>query len=187
MIHKWHDTYLDLPLDDYILTFDDGLVSQYIAIPSIIKRFPSIEIHYYFSTGILRDNDDCITFNDAPIAHSLFKSNGISSDYISYNELYELSKLSNVQIGLHGHDHIHPNSQTLPDEKLHDKVLRWKSDIMKMKAFYTLNKSLFSTLIYCTPYNEYCDLQIGFLKKYLPGIKIIGPGRVNVETLSKPM
>ena len=37
MIHEFKESFLNLPLEDYILTFDDGLFTQYLFLSELLK------------------------------------------------------------------------------------------------------------------------------------------------------
>ena len=47
MIHDIRKEYFDLDLDQYRLTFDDGLFSQYYYFPLLNKPPPGINLFYY--------------------------------------------------------------------------------------------------------------------------------------------
>ena len=51
MIHEFKDTFLNLPLEDYILTFDDGLYTQYKFFNEIKKI--KTEKYFFISSGII--------------------------------------------------------------------------------------------------------------------------------------
>ena len=169
MIHAWHDEYLNIKLDDYILSFDDGLVSQVNGIKKIVEKFPDIEIRYYVSTGIININKDEQLFNESDIAHRNFKQNGICGDFVSIDDLIILSKIPNVVIGLHGHDHL--DLQKIQQNfSLTDQFKMQESDIKKM---YNMSKRLDefgivdfnNTIHFCMPYNQSFPLYVSKMRK----------------------
>jgi hypothetical protein len=56
MIHEIRDWMFDLPLHNYVLTFDDGLYSQYY----FLDKFKTIDTEkiFFISTGILCDENE---------------------------------------------------------------------------------------------------------------------------------
>lgn len=188
MIHKWHKKYFKYDLQNYILSFDDGLYSQYEAIPEIIRKFPTIEIFFYVSTNIInRDYDPVREYDEAPIAHEKAR-NGNFNSYVTYNDLKKLSIYQNVTVGVHGHNHISPRKlSSLP---LREQIKIWKNDAKEMivNSIKMINNKIIKKepLYYCTPYNEYNDLQIGIIKKsfklyFKEDLIITGPDRYDIE------
>ena len=55
MIHEFSEFMLSLPLEDYILTFDDGLYTQYIHFDKI--RELNTDKIFFISTGIVAHED----------------------------------------------------------------------------------------------------------------------------------
>lgn len=107
MIHHITKEIFDLPLEDYILTFDDGTVDHY----DYFNQFCNIptEKKYFI------------------IANKVGKSG-----YMSVSQIKEILKNDLVSIGGHSFDHIDIRSM-----KLIDTVLHIKSDTEKMlKWFY---------------------------------------------------
>lgn len=169
MIHKWHDEYLDLKLDDYDLTFDDGLYSQVQGINKIISIYPNIKIKFFVSTGIIHIGDEPQTFNESDVAHMRFFDLGLTTDFVSYDDLLYLSKLSQVTIGFHGHLHINPN-YLKKNLSLLDRFAAMKTDANDMvfgalKFYESKIIKDIDQLFYCSPYNEIDDLQVSIIRK----------------------
>ncbi len=190
MIHKFHDEYLDLKLDDYDLTFDDGLHSQVIGIKKIISIYPNIKIKFFVSTGIIHVGQEPHTFNESDVAHLRFFDLGLTSDFVSYDDLLYLSKLSQVKIGFHGHMHIKP-SYLKKNLSLLDRLNVWKTDAQEMvfgaikfNESKIINKD--DAFLYCPPYNEVDDLQIAIIRKafsvYFDNELIVTGPRVDINT-----
>ena len=168
MIHKWHDEYLDLKLDDYDLTFDDGLYSQVVGIKKILLIYPNIKIKFFVSTGIIHTGDDPKTYNESDVAHMRFFDLGLTTDFVSYDDLIYLSKISQVTIGFHGHLHIRP-SYLKKNLSLVDRLAAWKKDATKMVfgavKFRELKIINNDDVYYCSPYNEIDGLQVAIIRK----------------------
>jgi len=190
MIHKFHDAYLDIQLDDYILTFDDGLFSQVLGIRKIVNVYPDIEIKFFVSTGIIHIGTDAQTFNESDVAHQRFFDLGLTTDFVSYDNLVELSKISQVKIGFHGHKHIKP-SYLKKNLSLNDRLKTWKDDAREMVfgavKFYEARLIQKDTkILYCAPYNEIDDLQIAIIRKtfanYFDNEVIVYGPRLDINT-----
>ena len=188
MIHAWHDRYLDLPLNDYILSFDDGLVSQVHGIKKIIEKFPTIEIRYYISTGIINVGLQDETYNESDVAHLRFKD-GITSDFVTYTDLRYLSSLPQVTIGLHGHmhldiDHIKHN------HSLNQYYLIIENDVKEMLfgAIHLFELGIIKNDVihFCAPYNAIHNIYIALMRKqfamYFPKAEFVvtGPEREDI-------
>ncbi len=188
MIHAWHDDYLKLPLDNYILSFDDGLYSQVLGIEKIIEIYPNIEIRYYISTGILNIGFEDSTCNESDVAHQRFKD-GMLSDFVTYRDLRYLASLKQVTIGLHGHmhldlDHIKRNNSLLD----YFEIMQNDVKEMLLSTIHLLEYDILKDDIihFCTPYNQLHDLYIATMRKqfkmYFPKAKFVitGPGRQDI-------
>ena len=196
MIHEWKDDYLKLPLDQYILTFDDGLYSQFDGIKKINNVFDNIEIRVYISTNILHRGNESQTWNECQDAHERYFESGITTDFLNYDQLLELSKLDNVEIGIHGHNHL--NLDALAKNKsLKDQLDIWNDDIKEMlfSTIRLIEQRIIDIrdlkLHYCTPYNQLNSLHTAIMRKefqmYFPYVEMIitGPDRSDIETLLK--
>jgi len=195
MIHKFIDDYLNYPLDDYILTFDDGLYNHYTTYKKIIDKFPNIEMEYYISTNIIQDeNLNQIDNIDAPDAHKLYFSTGDKSPYLKKSQIKEMNQVDNITIGLHGHNHLNLNS--LMNKSLFERLEIFKQDSKKMIEkflFFVKNKSIVidsdRLVKYCTPYNQYKELEMAWLKKEFQKLGltlfIIGKERIDIEKVKR--
>ena len=210
MIHEVNELVLETlrtkttPQD--ILTFDDGLYSNYMYLDKL-QALPNTKI-FFFSTAIvrpeiMRPNTKII---NCAIAHTKLKvrDNAGLSNYMSFQELTEISELPNCFLGVHGHKHIRIIGKTMPrslitlNETLTEKpkelldILR--KDIYEMITRYHLIFGQFPNK-FCFPYNDENLLLRGILnqeyKKLLDlsgtnqreEIKLYGKGRINVSEL----
>jgi len=191
MIHKFIDDYLNYPLDDYILTFDDGLYNHYTTYKKIINKFPNIKMEYYISTNIIQDEKlNQIDNIDAPDAHNLYFSTGDKSPYLKESQIKEMNQVENITIGLHGHNHLNLNN--LMNKSLFERIDIFNQDVEKMiKKFLFLVKNgsiaidSDRSVKYCTPYNQYKELEMALLKKEFKklgfNIFITGKERIDIE------
>jgi hypothetical protein len=159
MIHEVREWMFDLPLEDYIITFDDGLYSQYY----YRDKFLSIDTPkiYFISSGIVCDDRQSTDFPSCEVAHEK-AFNGNYEDYMTINQIEELMADPNVTIG--GHSHSHTNLNQIPD--LFSRISHIESDTKQMINWFkdTLN---FVPSAFCFPYNNDLDnMYKGLLKKY---------------------
>lgn len=104
MIHEWKDEFKKLPLEDYILTFDDGLYTQYEAL-EYLKTLDTQKI-FFISTGIVCEENQSKDFITCSDAHKkAFKGN--NENYMSWEQIKEIQDTENCEIGGHSHYHKH--------------------------------------------------------------------------------
>jgi hypothetical protein len=105
MIHEFKDEFLNLPLENYILTFDDGLYTQYKFFNEIKKI--KTEKYFFISSGIIcpeniKQDSEYITCVQA---HKK-AFNGDFSNYMKWSQINEIDKTKNCFIGCHSHFHM---------------------------------------------------------------------------------
>ena len=174
MIHEVREEFFELPLEDYILTFDDGLYSQYHYIDRFLKiNTPKI---FFISTDILcegRQSMDFITCTDAH--EKAFTGN--KENYMTLAQVKNLASLPMVSVGGHSHSHVR-----LTKFKIIDKLKHIQQDTIDMIAWFESNLGFIPTK-YCFPYNDnYDGLYNAALKQY--GItECYGRERIPIEQL----
>jgi len=171
-IHEWKPEFERLPLEDYILTFDDGLYSQYQA-KDFLKTLDTPKI-FFISTNILRTdehpNREIIHCADA---HKK-AFNGIFEDYMSWSEIKELKELG-FEIG--GHSHFHKKYEISPLKELYQNLIL---DIEIMLENFEQQKIQIKK--FCFPYNEtYDSLYRTIISKN--GLEGYGPERIPIEEI----
>lgn len=104
MIHEFKEKFLDLPLENYTLTFDDGLYTQYLFLEEILKI--KTKKYFFISSGIvceeekIQDNTFITCYN----AHKkAFKNN--FTNYMKWSQIKNILKYKNCYIGCHSHYH----------------------------------------------------------------------------------
>jgi len=146
MIHEIEQEMFDLPLENYILTFDDGLYSQYYYWPAFQKI--NTEKIYFISSGCIAANRQSTNFPSCETAHQkAFLGN--FEDYMTVEQIKELSKDPLVTIGCHGH--FHYRLSEMPT--LSDKIVYLNKDIEKMIYWFDEN---FQSVprVFCYPHND---------------------------------
>jgi len=110
MIHDIRREYFDLNLDQYRLTFDDGLFSQYYYYP-LYADHPG-KLTYFIATGFIRPGPARPKFSGDYIAYLKPKKYMYRcfieqqfDHFMTTEEIRELAAKPNVQIGVHSHWH----------------------------------------------------------------------------------
>lgn len=171
-------------LEDYLITFDDGLYQQI----ELIKLFKPEKVIFFPSFGLIRPPE----MEPIPIENSYAHKhkNTSLSTFMTSTEVWNLMH-SGYKLGMHGWYHLNLNlnhnisSITSANPKIFKPHIKdIKEDAQKCaKAYidfilpylidYIENEIL--TLYFCTPYNCYNDYQllyiqilIEYLNMYLP-------------------
>jgi peptidoglycan/xylan/chitin deacetylase (PgdA/CDA1 family) len=176
MIHEIRESIFDLPLENYILTFDDGLYSQYYYYPRF-QDIPTEKI-YFISSNILCTGSQSSSFPACEEAHEK-AFNGNCEDYMTLEQVKKLSKEPLVSIGGHGHNHIcfgHFSKTT-------EKMQLIATDTQEMLHWFYTNLGTRPTR-FCFPYNDDVNgLYPGILKKF-GFTEFYGKERIDVSSLS---
>ena len=176
MIHEVESWMLERDLSKYILTFDDGLLSQY-------ENFEKLQtfntpMYFFISTGIIgppkeEQSSDVIK---CAKAHEIFFNSGDTSYYMNWEQIKYIANQSNCFIG--GHSHAHKDLRGLSKIKeLHDHLVK---DTDKMIAEFSYQNLTIDS--FCFPYNYEPPLYMEILKK--EGIvNFFGTERLAIEDL----
>jgi hypothetical protein len=129
MIHDIRKEYFDLNLDQYRLTFDDGLFSQYYYYP-LYKNHPE-RLIYFIATSFIRPGKtrsmyagEYIPFlKPKKYMYRSFIENKFDH-FMTTEEIQELSAKSNVQIGVHSH--LHDVILTRSHSRKRKPLSKWK-------------------------------------------------------------
>lgn len=149
MIHEIREEFFDLPLENYILTFDDGLFSQYHYYPRF-KEIPTEKI-YFVSSGIICDCEQSTEFPACHIAHEKAFA-GNKEDYMTIEQIKELMQDPLVTIGAHGHAH-----KNLEDfSKITHRAMHVIEDTKTMMDWFKTNLN-YTPTVFCFPYNNDID------------------------------
>jgi len=104
MIHEFKKEFLDLPLENYTLTFDDGLYTQYLFINELRKI--KTDKFFFISSNIVcsEDTNQDETFINSIDAHKK-AFNGIYTNYMKWSQIKEIDSYDRCNIGCHSHFH----------------------------------------------------------------------------------
>ena len=134
MIHDIRKEYFDLNLDQYRLTFDDGLFSQYYYFP-LLKNQPG-KLTYFITTSFIKPGKARSMFNGEYISYLKSKKysyrtfiEGKFDHFMTLEEIQKLSEQSNVQIGVHSHLHDVIPTRTHPRKR--KPLSKWKLERFK--------------------------------------------------------
>lgn len=165
MIHEFAEWMLDLPLDEYTLTFDDGLYTQYMYIDELLKV--NTDKIFFISTGIVAkettvQSDDLV---HCALSHSRAKHFRDLSHYMNWKQIKEIDQMNLCEIGGHSHLHARVNIKNiLQDTRLMKRSFKERG--LNPKSF-------------CFPYNQENEIykQILIRDGYE---RFYGEGRVDI-------
>lgn len=175
MIHEIRDWMFELPLEQYTLTFDDGLYSQYY----YFERFKSIptEKIYFISSDIICSGKQSIDFPACRDAHKKAFS-GNKEDFMTIDQIKELMRDPLVSIG--GHSHAHNRLSNY--NKIVEKIQHIKTDTEAMIEWFKSNLDYVPTR-FCFPYNDDYEGMYPALLKTFGFKEFYGHERTPIETL----
>jgi peptidoglycan/xylan/chitin deacetylase (PgdA/CDA1 family) len=153
MIHNIDNSIFDLPLKDYVLTFDDGTHDHY---DSFLKfqQIDTRKIYFIIANRIGTEG------------------------YLTIDKIKEMMEDPQVTIGAHSYNHTNLNS--LP--KLFDQIFHIQKDTELMIEWFTINLK-FCPNVFCFPYNnDLRGMYTALIKKY-GFTELYGHERIPVETL----
>ena len=129
MIHDIRKEYFDLNLDQYQLTFDDGLFSQYYYFP-LLKTHPA-NLIYFITTSFIKPGKARKMFSGEYISYLKSKKYGYRTfvegkfdHFMTIEELQAISNRTNVRIGVHSHFHDVIFTRTHPRKR--KPISKWK-------------------------------------------------------------
>ena len=110
MIHDIRREYFQLPLEQYRLSFDDGLFSHYYYLP-LIEKHPA-PLFFFIATGFIQPGAARSMFSGRyrPYLKSkryMYQAmiEGKRDFYMTVEEVQELARRPNIVIGAHSHCH----------------------------------------------------------------------------------
>lgn len=129
MIHDIRKEYFDLNLNQYRLTFDDGLFSQYYYFP-LLKSHPE-KLTYFITTSFIKPGKARGMYAGEYLSHIkpkkyMYRSfiEGKFDHFMTLEEIQKLSDQSNVRMGVHSHFHDVILTRTHPRKR--KSLSKWK-------------------------------------------------------------
>ena len=133
-IHDVRKEYFNLNLNDYQLTFDDGLYSQFYYF-SFFKDHPE-KLTYFITTSLIKPGTARSVFNGRYLPYLKSKkymyrtfADGRFDHFMNLEELQEICGQKNVQIGAHSHFHDVILTRTHPRKR--KPLSPWKLERMR--------------------------------------------------------
>lgn len=174
MIHEFREEFFDLPLEQYTLTFDDGLYSQFFYIDRLCEL--DTEKLFFISTNITCNTAQSNTFPSSREAHTK-AFDGNTEDYMTIDQIKQLANMPKVTIGGHSHTHTNISGFGLPR-----KLDHIKQDTEAMLEWFVEHLGTVP-LSFCFPYNDDLNgLYPAYLKK-MGFSRFYGRERIPIETL----
>jgi len=163
VVHEVTKEILQLSLEDYFLTFDDALYSQYYYWP-LIEKMKTKKI-LFVAPGLVNGGDEIrkqfdgthVEFPSCYEAMSLHRQKDDRSNYMTLNEIKELR---GVTIGAHSFSHFREL-----DMKLYDKLNFIKEDTELMLSWFEENMGT-KPDVYSFPHYIENKFQREILKSY---------------------
>ncbi len=172
MIHEVKEELFDLPLQDYTLTFDDGLYTQYLYFDRI-RQIDTDKI-FFISTNIVADryeeqSEEEVTCREA---HCLYFNTGCAKHYMNWSQIEEIYNTDRCLLGGHSHAHKH-FTEAIP----YGYIIK---DTVKMMDVFTERNIVLDR--FCFPYNYASGLYKAYLQA--KGFKhFYGAERLDVNEL----
>lgn len=191
MIHRFKEEYLKLPLDEYVLVFDDGLYNHYLWFRKIRAKFPRVKMIFAVSTNIIANGWDIQDDMESPEAHELYFKHQSKIGFMNMNQIKEISNSRNCFIAVHGHNHMNLDTtrKTLGLLNYFQEVQKEYIGMFDVAMNWIYSGIIRSKLMFVLPYNQYEAIAIASIRNvqsnYDPvaGLVLIGPGRIDIETL----
>jgi hypothetical protein len=160
MIHDFKREYLNLPLKDYTLSFDDGLVSPF-SFWGEIANIPTTKM-FFITTSVFKDG-----FEGRP-----------PQDFLSVSNVRFLKTQPDVIIG--GHSHMHTDFSKI--RRLSEKTKGIDTDTKAMLEWFRSELGMTPTH-FCMPYNQVDPIYQSMLMRIYGIPNIYGRGRIDIERL----
>lgn len=175
MLHEIREEFFNLPLEDYILTFDDGLFSQYYYYP-LFKKIPTQKI-YFISSGIICDGLQSTEFPNCQDAHEKAFS-GNKEDYMNLSQIKELMNDPLVTIGAHSHYHRNLKNHDSSTQLIQHIIV----DTKTMMNWFR-EKLNFVPNSFCFPYNDDSNQIYKHILKSAGFTNFYGKERIDIQNL----
>lgn len=172
MIHEVNKNIFKLPLENYILTFDDGLYSQY----HFLEDFKKVKTQkiFFISTNIICNSDQSKEIINCVSAHEkAFKGN--KENYMTKEQILEIMNSPDCEIG--GHSHFHKKIGHF--EKLKSKADHINEDTELMMDWFKKELNFIPTK-FCFPYNDNLNGLYNILLKKHKFKEFFGRERISV-------
>lgn len=177
MIHEFKEDYLDLPLEQYVLTFDDGLYSQFLYLEELIKL--NTELIFSIPTGLIQEESLDQDPNFISCVDALRRARTKDfSNYMKWSQVQKIFNSKNCIISAHSHSHI--DLRTI--EGLYNKIEHINTDTIWMLTRFKWYLNYVPN-IFCFPFNYDYSFYMNILKGNFGFTKFLGNDRIPIESL----
>ena len=176
-IHEVDERLFSLPLKDLILTFDDGLYTQY----KYINKLEKIDTRkiFFISTDIVCNGKQSEDSIPCDAAHEYFFRTNDARHYMTWDQIREISKLPNCEIG--GHGHFHKDLETIARKKRLEFI---REDTKLMEEAF-ISELGYCPSSFCFPYN-YTEVLYNCILHKTGFTEFFGEERLSINRLFKP-
>jgi peptidoglycan/xylan/chitin deacetylase (PgdA/CDA1 family) len=176
MIHGFKEKYWSIPLQEYNLSFDDGLYSPFLFLSRLLEL--NTPLIFSVSTSIIcqegiEQSEEII---DSHHAHKK-AFGGNFENYMKWSQIEEIGRHPLCTIAGHGHSHIDVSKTTL-----YERISLIKNDTEGMlDRFQSMLGYIPNT--FCFPYN-YEDIVYKILMRDNYGFShFLGKERIDIDTM----
>lgn len=163
MFHEVDESIFDIDLEKYILTFDDGLYTQY----KLIDRLCELNTTkiFFISSNIICDenvkqSEENITCHEA---HQLHFRHGVNFNYMKWSDVKDIDQRDQCYVGCHSHYHRHYQDRIPIKDYINDTKLMIQE--FNKQLGYIPTKFCFPYNFNCCGYKEYLQAK-GFTDFY---------------------
>jgi len=158
MIHEVGEWLFDLPLQSYILTFDDGLYTQYLYFERITKI--DTDKFFFISTKIVADttttqSPEYITCDKA---HEKYRLSGDRSHYMNWEQIKEIEMTPRCIIGGHSHEHMRTPTSAQLVRDTNKMIEQFNIHDIKPTSFcfpYNKEHNMYRAMLQAKGFNEF--------------------------------
>ena len=166
---------------DDILTWDDGLISQFQCIPLLMEWPNYVGISTAICEAATRQSQEGTykptVYKHCAQAHTDYRENGDASPYMTWEHVFHLEEKGAIIVG-HGHTHL-----DLRGKALKDQVPAFQDELHAMKQVFKKRLG-YVPIGYIYPYNFKGDV-LDTWARHEGFTWCFGPERVAVEELLK--
>jgi peptidoglycan/xylan/chitin deacetylase (PgdA/CDA1 family) len=177
-IHQVDEGLFSLPLEDYVLTFDDGLYTQYKYIDKLAKL--NTRKIFFISTNIVCRGEQSGEYISCEDAHDQFFRDGNAKHYMTWDQIREISKIPSCEIG--AHSHFHRNIRNMDAREKLSFLVR-DTELMGNAFMKEIGRKPTS---FCFPYN-YTEVIYNCILQKNGYTKFYGKERLSLDSFLEPI
>ncbi len=177
MIHDFKEEYLDLPLQDFVLSFDDGLLTPFIFLKELLLI--DTPLIFNISTGLIRRENQPAATESINCFDALIKARaGNFENYMTWENIRVIAGRTKCTIAGHSHNHSHVKNMDL-----NEKIEYINNDTGKMMREFCYKNIKIRT--FCFPFNYEDTFYKGILSQTFGFKHFLGGERIDINTIRK--